>query len=55
MHNNRLAAVPDTSMITLSRALVRFLLAEAELRGWGDVSERLKAVEAALDSRAPGT
>lgn len=54
MQNNRLAAVPDTSMISLSKALVRFLGAESDLRGWGDVSERLKAVEAALDSRAAG-
>ena len=55
MQNNRLAAVPDSSMITLSKALVRFLLAESQLRGWGEVSERLKAVESALDDRSTGT
>lgn len=50
--NSRLAAVPDTSMITLCKALVTFLTDEAQLRGWDDVSERLKAVEAALAGRS---
>lgn len=48
---NRLAAVPDTSMLSLYKALVSFLMEEAQGRGWDDVSERLKAVEAALADR----
>lgn len=48
---NRLNSVPDTSMLSLSRALVAFLTEEAQLRGWHDVSERLKAVEKALAGR----
>ena len=48
---NRLAAVPDTSMLSLYRALVSFLMNEAQLRGWDDVTERLKAVEQALAGR----
>ena len=50
---NRLAVVPDTSMLSLYRALVGFLMEEAQGRGWDDVSEKLKAVEAALAGRAP--
>lgn len=50
--NNRLAAVPNTSMLSLYKALVAFLVAEAQLRGWDDVSERLKSVESALDGRS---
>ena len=50
--NNRLAAVPNTSMLSLYKALVVFLVAEAQLRGWDDVSERLKSVESALDGRS---
>jgi len=49
---NRLAAVPNTSMLSLYKALVSFLIEEAEVRGWADVSERLRAVEAALAGRA---
>lgn len=52
--NNKLAAVPDASMLSLYRALVGFLMDEARGRGWQDVSERLKAVETALDGRAKG-
>lgn len=48
---NRLTTVPDTSMLSLCKALVRFLGDEANVRGWQDVSERLKAVEAALMAR----
>ena len=48
---NRLAAVPNTSMLSLYKALVSFLIEEADLRGWQDVSERLKAVESALTGR----
>lgn len=51
--NNKLAAVPDASMLSLYRALVGFLMDEAQSRGWDDVSERLKAVETALKGRAP--
>lgn len=49
---NRLAAVPNTSMLSLYKALVSFLIEEAQLRGWDDVSERLRAVESALSGRA---
>ena len=49
---NRLATVPNAPMVSLYRALVSFLIAEADLRGWQDVSERLAAVEAALAGRA---
>lgn len=49
---NRLAAVPNTSMLSLYKALVSFLIEEAEVRGWRDVSERLKSVEAALAGRS---
>lgn len=45
---NRLAAVPDNSMISLFKALVGFLTEEASGRGWDDVTERLRAVEDAL-------
>lgn len=45
---SRLAAVPDTSMLSLFKALVNFLSEEAKLRNWDDVNERLKAVEKAL-------
>ena len=45
---NRLAAVPDSSMASLYKALVSFLIEEADLRGWQDVSDRLKAVQAAV-------
>jgi len=48
---NTLTAVPDPSMLSLYQALVRFLTDEASLRGWQDVSERLKSVEAALTAR----
>jgi hypothetical protein len=47
-----LAAVPDASMLSLYKALVGFLASEAQVRGWDDVGERLKAVEAALSGRA---
>jgi hypothetical protein len=49
---DRLAAVPDASMLSLCKALVGFLAGEAQVRGWDDVSERLKAVEGALNGRA---
>ena len=49
---NRLAAVPDTSMLSLCRALVGFLTDEAQSRGWSDVSERLRHVQDALAGRA---
>ena len=49
--NNSLTTVPDSSMLSLYRALVSFLTDEATLRGWQDVTERLKAVEAALTDR----
>ena len=48
---NTLAAVPDASMLSLYKALVSFLASEAQVRGWDDVSERLKAVEGALSGR----
>jgi len=48
---NRLVAVPDASMLSLYKALVGFLASEAQVRGWDDVSERLKAVEGALSGR----
>lgn len=48
---NRLTTVPDTSMLSLYQALVRFLGDEAHGRGWQEVSERLKAVETALMAR----
>ena len=48
---NRLAAVPDTSMIALCKALVGFLMDESRGRGWDDVAERLRAVEDALAGR----
>ena len=50
---NRLAAVPDTSMLSLYKALVIFLMEEAQGRGWDDVTERLKSVETALTGRIP--
>ena len=50
---NRLAAVPDSSMLALYRAMVVFLSEEARGRGWDEVTERLKAVEAALMERRP--
>lgn len=50
---DRLAAVPDTSMLSLYRALVSFLMEEAQGRGWDDVADRLKAVESALAGRGP--
>jgi hypothetical protein len=50
---NRLAAVPDTAMIPLCKALVSFLTQEAQGRGWDEVTARLKAVEAALTERGP--
>lgn len=53
MQKNRLAAVPDTSMLSLYKSLVGFLMDEAQLRGWDEVSERLKAVDSALAERAP--
>ena len=46
-----LAAVPDASMLSLYKALVGFLASEAQVRGWDDVGERLKAVEGALSGR----
>lgn len=46
-----LAAVPDAAMLPLYKALVGFLSSEAQVRGWDDVSERLKAVEGALTGR----
>lgn len=49
---NRLTAVPDASMVSLYKALVGFLIEEAQVRGWNDVGERLKAVESALQGRA---
>ena len=52
IQKKRLAAVPNASMVSLYRALVGFLIAEADVRGWDDVSERLRAVEAALMGRA---
>jgi len=52
--NKKLATVPDASMLSLYRALVSFLTEEAQGRGWHDVTERLKAVESALDGRASG-
>lgn len=48
---SRLNAVPDTSMLSLFKALVNFLAEEAKLRNWEDVSERLKAVEQAIAQR----
>lgn len=48
----KLAAVPDNSMLSLYRALITFLMNEAQLRGWHDVSERLLAVEKALAGRS---
>ena len=48
---SRLTAVPDTSMLSLFKALVNFLAEEAKLRNWEDVSERLKAVEQAIAQR----
>lgn len=48
---SRLTAVPDTSMLSLFKALVNFLSEEAKLRDWNDVSDRLKAVENALAQR----
>ena len=45
---NRLTTVPDAPMLSLFQALVSFLTDEAQVRGWQDVSERLKAVEAVL-------
>jgi len=48
---SRLTAVPDTSMLSLFKALVNFLTDGAKLRNWDDVSERLKAVETALAQR----
>jgi len=48
---NRLTAVPDTSMLSLYTALVNFLVEEAQIRGWDDVSERLKAVQNVLAGR----
>lgn len=48
---NRLTAVPDTSMLSLYKALVNFLVEEAQIRGWDDVSERLKAVQNVLAGR----
>ena len=48
---NRLTTVPDTAMLSLCRALVNSLADETQLRGWQDVSERLKAVETALTAR----
>ncbi len=48
---NRLTAVPDNSMISLYKALVDFLADEAQIRGWEDVNERLKAVKNALSGR----
>lgn len=48
---NRLAAVPNTSMLSLYKALVGFLVEESELRGWDDVSERLRAVQDVLAER----
>lgn len=52
---NRLTAVPDTSMLSLYKALVGFLAEEAQIRGWDDVSERLKAVQDVLAGREGGT
>jgi hypothetical protein len=49
---NRLTTVPDAALLSLYRALVSFLTDEAHVRGWQDVSERLKAVEAALTARS---
>lgn len=48
---NRLAAVPNNAMLSLYRSLVNFLIEEADVRGWSDVSERLKSVENALTGR----
>lgn len=48
---NRLTAVPDTSMLSLYKALGGFLLEEALIRGWDDVGERLKAVQNVLAGR----
>lgn len=48
---NKLAAVPDASMLPLYKALIGFLLDEAQLRGWDDVTERLKAVDNAIAGR----
>lgn len=48
---NRLTAVPDTSMLSLYKALVGFLTEEAQGRGWQEVSERLKAVQNVLEGR----
>lgn len=48
---SRLTAVPESSMLSLFKALVNFLSEEAKLRNWDDVSERLKAVENALAQR----
>lgn len=47
-----LGSVPDPSMLALFRSLVNFLSAEAEGRGWQEISERLKAVESALSGEA---
>lgn len=49
---NSLGTVPDTSMLTLFRSIVTFLTEEAEGRGWGDITERLKSVENALGVRS---
>jgi hypothetical protein len=48
---SRLSTVPDSSMLSLYQALVRFLGDEAQQRDWQDVGERLRAVEAALTAR----
>lgn len=50
---NRLAAVPDSSMLSLYKSLVNFLTEEARQRDWQDVSERLKAVQNALEVLGP--
>lgn len=46
------AAVPNTSVVSLYKALVSFLIEEAQLRGWHDVSECVRSVNAALPGRA---
>lgn len=46
-----LGSVPDTALLTLFKGLVEFLKAEAENRGWSDITRNLHDVEAALTAR----
>lgn len=49
---NSLTSVPDNAMLTLFKSLARFMAEEAQIRGWSDVTERLKAVQKALGGPA---